>query len=632
MKSYSKVLTTIICLATFSVMANAQTPAAKTKKPARSAAAREAESLQQARRTMAVSLLTSLTEEARGFKNLMLRARVQSRAADALWGTDHEAAKALFRRAWDSAESADEDNARRTEEEMRALNVARGFAPNRRPPSMRREVLRLAAKHDRELGEEFLVKLDEARQRDLANANNARAELPAPTRINPDEPPQAMAQRLNLARQLLEDGDIERAMQFADPALYPVNTLGMNILDMLHEKNPTLADQRYLSLLARVVNDSLSDANTISLLSAYVFTPYLYITVRPDGNSHTRRWGNNNAPPANIPLAVRAAFFQTAASVLLGPIAEPDLSSSGRLGSYVVVARMLQLFERHGIDQAPALRARLAILANDAPERMRQGDDSIFTRGLVPEEPNKDRVQEALDRLPNAKTSEERDRVYFRAALAAKDKDLDQARGLAEKIEDGDMRKQLVTYIIFDALRSALKEKKPDEALRLARSPELTNVQRAYGLTEAAALLGKTEPVRAAEVFDLATAEARRIEQSSPERVRALVAVVTHLQKVDSARAWGMMSEVVRVANSQSEFSGEDGELTVRVELKGGGAMTTNFNIDSFDLTGLFTALALEDFNRAVDLPKNFTGEWPRSVAILAVARSVLDKKSADRK
>jgi hypothetical protein len=88
-----------------------------------------------------------------------------------------------------------------------------------------------------------------------------------------------------------------------------------------------------------------------------------------------------------------------------------------------------------------------------------------------------------------------------------------------------------------------------------------------------------------------------------------------------------MMSEVVKAANSLSGFSGEDGELTTRVEFKSGGAMTNNFNVDSFDLTGLFTALAEEDFNRAADLPKGFTGESPRAVAMLAVARTVLNKK-----
>jgi hypothetical protein len=354
----------------------------------------------------------------------------------------------------------------------------------------------------------------------------------------------------------------------------------------------------------------------------------MYITVRPDGNSHTRRWSDKNGPRTDVAPALHNAFFRTAATILLGPIGEPDLSSSGKQGAFVVTARMLPLFEKAGNEQAPALRARLGMLANDVPERMRSMEDSIFSRGIVPEDPNKDRVQDALDRLPGARNSDERDRIYFQAAMAASDKDYERARQLADKIEDSDVRKQMYAYLSFDAMRDAIEDKRPDDALRLSKSSEITNVQRAWGLTEIARLLAKTEKERAAEVLELAVAEAQRIEQSSPDRVRMLVAIVTQFQKVDSARAWEMMSEVIKSANALSGFSGEDGEMTVRVEFKGGGAMTQNFNIDSFDLNGLFTALAEEDFNRAADLPKGFTGESPRSVAMLAVAKTVLAKKA----
>jgi hypothetical protein len=353
----------------------------------------------------------------------------------------------------------------------------------------------------------------------------------------------------------------------------------------------------------------------------------MYITVRPDGNSHTRRWSDKNAPREDIPPAIQNAFFRTAATVLLGPVAEPDLSSSGKQGAFVIIARMLPLFEKFGNDQAPALRARLAILANDVPERMREMDDQLFTRGIVPEDASKDQVQGVLDSLQRAKTADERDLIYFRAAMAAARKDYERARQLADKIEDADVRNQLYAFLIFDAMRQAIADKKPDEALRLARSQELSNVQRAWGLTEVGRLLAKTEPDRAAEVLDMASAEAKRIDQNSPDRVRVLVAIVTQFQRVDSARAWEMMGEVIKAANSLSGFSGEDGELTMRVEFKGGGAMTNNNSVESFDLTGLFTALAEEDFNRAADLPKGFTAESPRALATLAVARTVLNKK-----
>jgi hypothetical protein len=627
MTHFVRIVSTAICLIALQVVCSAQAPAAKTKKPAAKKVATEADALAEARRTMASSLLTSLADEARSFRDLALRARVQSRSADALWEIDPQNARALFKRAWDSAEAADDENARLTDEARRTQSAARGTTTRRQQPSMRREVLRLAARHDRELGEEFLLKLEDATKQEAEKVATQPASQGTP-RINPDEPPQAMAQRLSLARQLLDDGDVERALQFADPALYPVNTLGMNILDTLREKKPEAADQRYLSLLGRVITDPISDANTISLLSSYLFTPYMYITVRPDGNSHTRRWSDKNAPRTDVSPALQNAFFRTAATVLLGPVAEPDLSSSGRQGAFVVIARLLTLFEKFGNDQAPALRARLAMLANDVPERMRQMDDPLFTRGITPEDPNKDRVQDVLDRLQRAKTPAERDRLYFQAAMAASDKDHERARQLADKIEDLDVRNQLFAYLAFDEMRQAIEDKKPEDALRLSRGVELTNVQRAWGLTEVGRLFAKTEPDRAIEVLEMANVEARRIDQSSPDRVRTLVAIVTQFQKVDNARAWEMMSEVIKAANSLSGFSGEDGELTLRVEFKGGGAMTNNFNVDSFDLTGLFTALAQQDFNRAADLPKGFTGESPRAVAMLAVARTVLDKKA----
>ena len=149
MNSPARMLTVVFCILAFCVGAIAQGPAAKSRKP-------KIDPLVEARRTMAVSMVTSLAEESRSFRDLVLRARVQSRSADVLWDTDAESARALFRRAWDSAETADEEIARLTEEQRRSQANSRGTTVRRQQPGMRREVLRLAARHDRELGEEFL--------------------------------------------------------------------------------------------------------------------------------------------------------------------------------------------------------------------------------------------------------------------------------------------------------------------------------------------------------------------------------------------------------------------------------------------------------------------------------------------
>ncbi len=634
MDRHPRLLAFALCvsaLAPAAVPAQTPTPAAATqKKPAaRKPKGETADPMVEVRRASAVSLVSTLADEARTFSEPGLRARVQARAADALWETDKERARQLFRRAWEAAEAADRDTANLSEAELRRRSIAQGAAGARGLLNLRREVVVLASRRDRDLGEEFLAKLDDSRK-DEASATTA-PQTPVQTneqRINPDNPPGPMMQRLNLAQQILDGGDIERAMQFADSALYPVNTFGMHFLNTLHKKNREAADQRYMALVTRAAGDPLSDANTVSLLSSYVFTPMLYITVRPDGQSHTRQYGPGT-PFDDLDPRLREAFIAAASQILLRPVppVEEDRTSSGRTGAYVVTTRMLPLFERHAPDRAAALRARQALLAQDTPERTRRPDNELLTNGIVPEDPSRDRVQDALDRLERAKDANERDLVYFRAAMAAFDSDLPRARELANKIEDPDTRKQLFSFIAFRLVQDALRAKKADDVLTHSRSDELTRVQRVWGLTEAARLLAKEQPGRAAEALDEATTEARKLDDGSPERVRALLAVATQLAALDRPRAWETMHEVVKAANALKDFSGEGGDITVRVEFKGGGAMTQNNNVESFDLTGVFAALAREDFDRAAALARTLKSEGPRSVATLAVVRSVLIKQ-----
>jgi hypothetical protein len=614
-RTSARLLATVLCLCSIPHAAAAQQPPPQQPKKSTTKKAAEADPMAEIRRASAVTLVTSLAEEARTYRSAALAARVQARAADALWDSEPERARALFRRAWESAESADREASAESS-------------------GVRREVVGLAAKRDRALGEELLSKLEEARKSEESNSPGTpptpTTQTPTGPRFNPDEPPAVMAQRLSLAQQLLEDGDAERAVQFAGPALYPVNTFGMLFLNTLRERDKATADRLFGSLLAQAVTDSSADANSVSLLTSYVFTPFLYVTVRPDGASHTRRRRENNLPPEDITPAMRGTFLAAAAQILLRPVPPPDQdrTSSGRVGAYVVVTRLLPFFDRYAPDKAAALRARQSLLAQDTPEQNRRPDDPILTRGIVPEDPGHDRVQEALDRLGGAKTANERDMIYFRAAMAALDKEPDRARELAEKIEDTDTRAQLIAFMSFQRVQEAVRAKKADDALRLAHSDQLTTVQRTWGLTEAARLLAKAEPGRAAEALDEAAAEARRMDEDSPDRVRALVAVATQMVALDRTRVWELMNEVVKSVNALPDFSGEGGEMTMSVKFKGGGAMTQNINVESFDLTGLFAALAREDFDRASALARTLKGESPRSVASLAVARAVLVKRA----
>ena len=83
----------------------------------------EADSDAAQQRTIAVSLVTSLADEARSFKDQTRRARVQARAADILWDTDPDRARDLFRRAWEAAEIVDTEAAKKRAEDMKRMEA-----------------------------------------------------------------------------------------------------------------------------------------------------------------------------------------------------------------------------------------------------------------------------------------------------------------------------------------------------------------------------------------------------------------------------------------------------------------------------------------------------------------------------
>ena len=219
-------------------------------------------------------------------------------------------------------------------------------------PDIRSEVLRLVAKHDRKLGEEFLKSLDEANEKQ-------RNEATADQRRNNPGTQLGVSQRLQLARRLVEDGEVERAIEFATPALTGVNVDTIFFLSALREKNAQVADSAYTALMARAASDPTSDANTVSGLSSYLFTPFLYVTFEPGGGANqSRQRGPTPAP--EVDQALRNNFLKVAYQILMQPLAAPDQdhTTSGQTGKYLMIKRLLPLFDSMLLISRPACARR----------------------------------------------------------------------------------------------------------------------------------------------------------------------------------------------------------------------------------------------------------------------------------
>lgn len=443
----------------------AQAPQKKVERAPRA----DADPLATQRRATAVSLLTSLADKARTFRDGVLRARAQARAADVLWELDPELSRALFRRAWADADAADKEIGRKREEDRRAQLAASGVSMQGNAPALRAEVLRLAGKRDRALGEEFIAQL-------------AQATEPEPGEIpSPDGLSYAEGQRLSLALRLLEEGDTPRALQFATPALGHVTHASVKFLTALREKDAPAADNLFVSILARASADLGADANTVSLLSAYVFTPFTFFTAYKTAGTGMNSSGRD-LPAPDLAPALRASFMRSAAQILLRPTTpqEYDDTSAGRSGSYLIIRRLLPLFDRYGPEATPALNARAALLLADVPERLRTpAMDRTLARGIISEEPTtRDEIGEALERAARTPNVADRDNIYAATAVNATWKGDPRAEEIINKIVDLDLLRRVRAFSDFSLVNTAIEKNKDAEAaLARARKGDLTPVQ-----------------------------------------------------------------------------------------------------------------------------------------------------------
>jgi hypothetical protein len=228
-----------------------------------------------------------------------------------LWKVEPARAQILFDRAWDAATAVDNEGRRRTEEERQRFLTGRGgigFIPP--PPNLRAEVLRLVSLQDRGLAEKYLKRIQDEDKREQEEGGSKRD-------WDPTEPPEAIAKRLQLARELLESGRVDSAVNLAQSAISQVTSDGIIFLVLLRQKNAPMADQFFSSLLERTASDRFVDATSVSLLSSYVLTPSVLVTYTRNGLS-VNPWTSTLPAPQLVP-PLRLKFVEVAGQILLRP-------------------------------------------------------------------------------------------------------------------------------------------------------------------------------------------------------------------------------------------------------------------------------------------------------------------------
>jgi len=327
---------------------------------------------------------------------------------------------------------------------------------------------------------------------------------------------------------------------------------------------------------------------------------------------------------------LRAAFLRAAGDILLRPLAPPgqDQTSAGIQGKYLMLKRLGPLFDQYAPRElAEAIRAQAEALAQAVPEDARRRDDDDTVReGIRPPQSSEDREKALRDRLDRAKTSEERDALYLQLARLYVENGDVKARDFVAKIEETDLRNKARAFIDATLLLGAVSKKDADMILELVKTGELTHPQKSWGLIQAAKFLTKTDRDKAVLVIVDGLDEARRIEELDPDRPRAILNVANALLAIDRAKAWDMVYEAIKAANSAEGFTGEDGLIRLAFQTKQMSTIRSS-TVAEFNVAGIFAELANEDYDRAVELARGFQREAPRASATIAIARSIFEEK-----
>lgn len=579
--------------------------------------------LKEARVAFAIQVVSSLADEARGYKDESLRVKVQARAADVLWTADRERARTLFLRAWDAAQSVDKEGRRQNQEERKRFLSKRGgtgFIPA--PPNLRADVLRLAYLRDPALAEGFLARMDEENKQDEEESLRGK-------QWDPTEAPEVIARRLELARQLLENGESGKARLLAEPGLSRVTSQGIIFLVLLRQKDAASADQLFSSLLERTAGDPIADATSVSLLSSYVFTPSVFVTSTRNGLL-MNPWTTPLPPPSLAP-ALRVKFFSVAGQVLLRPLEPQDLeqTSAGLAGTYFTIKRLLTLFDQSNPSMAVALQSRLNSLAGGSNDLVPTSQRGFVNAGFSFSEKKEDDPDDALSHLEGASTRE-RNHLYAMAARAAAMKNDPKAREYADKIEETELRKNVRTFVDFILVSKALEGRDSEKALQLARTGELSHFQRAWAYSEIAALSKTSAPEEGMDLILEAAREVERMEISS-ESAQASVAIARRAAEVDPSVKWYKVLDAIKAINRAPDYTGQENEISVGFQSEN-NIIKLQISAPSLSLSALVGTLAEEDVYRAVDIARNIGSESPRASALLAAARAAFDNKPARNK
>jgi len=554
--------------------------------------------------------------------------RIQALAADMLWKHEQARARQIFQNAFAAATNYHQDGKGLEQEQL-----AGGLSLSR--PDLRLEVIRLAGKHDAQLSRKFTEQYVEEKRREQEEKRN-QSKQPRNYDAAFGTVDEASNDTLHIAEKLL-DVNRKEAIGLAEQSFTKGVPQGAGYLfAKIAERDRATADQLYLTALGSLQREKLPVPGQLLLLSSYPFGDGNVWVSSGDGvNSYQFPVSDKFIIDEKIVQQFIATAFIVLARNAEAAVAQlPD--ANARVGAALFAAKLLQpRIAKYRPDRSEEWQGLINALFYIAGEQTQLGVDktlSQISKGAKPETETSidDRIKRLLDRAQNTNNFAQRDERYQKAALLADQKpDTPRALEIADKISNREHRKKLRSWLNFEAATRAINARKLDEARQYATEVEATD-QSAYLFFQIARIaLADKDQVRAQNL--LAEAARRAVAaDNTPEKLRALLGLVSLYSRFDSPRGFDLAGEAVRTANKIQNYGPDQARLVRSLETPGGKGLSISVeNTEEFDLGKTLASLAGADFERALLLAQSLENKPLGLTAVISVAASVFEKKPA---
>jgi hypothetical protein len=422
----------------------------------------------------------------------------------------------------------------------------------------------------------------------------------------------------------LLDSDPAAALAFARNSLtYPATLYLPLFLFKLSEINKGAADQFYAEAVAAYSRAPMAE---FLYLSSYPFARNREVGEMPAWTSYTVPAGLKPNPQ------LQRLFMQTLlmrARELVQNPAPPD--PAVRWPDALQIFMALTRLEADVAASLPDLSPALQELKGSTAGLLSQKDQQRAGETMADPPPPKSFAErvEAADRL----VDQARREGLIGAALLSVPDSVGEAEieAAATKIDDLVLRVQLLSNIYFNRAQKALKEKKLEEARRLAAKVDQLD-QRAYlySLIATESIKQTKNDAQAREMLE-AVLEAVAKAANNEIKARAQLAVAYLYSSFDQSRAIAVLGDAVKTINRVDSIDLSSDSVAIRIEGKQFGRYS-GLRSPGFSPEVAFREIGKVDFDGTLYLASNLTDQSLRAMTSLALVEQCLKPPAAKPK